>query len=112
MAEAFAIKGFCYERLPVQTGNRGKLQEREHKITRCFELSADLTLLYLQVRTVEAIEGHFVMGSCVYTFRMFTRNLFTLYSVHRRFKRLINRLKKNDENNVVRVFHLLTSNIS
>ncbi len=49
MAEAFAIKGFCYERLPVQTGNRGKQQEREHKITRCFELSGDLTLLYLQV---------------------------------------------------------------
>ncbi len=53
MAEAFAIKGFCYERLPVQTGNRGKLQEREHKITRCFELSADLTLLYLQVKRTQ-----------------------------------------------------------
>jgi hypothetical protein len=73
MAEAFAIKGFCYERLPVQTGNRGKLQEREHKITRCFELSADLTLLYLQVRTVKANQGLFVMGSCVYTSRKFTR---------------------------------------
>jgi hypothetical protein len=73
MAEAFAIKGFCYERLPVQTGNRGKLQEREHKITRCFELSADLTLLYLQVRTVEAMEGLFVVGSCVYTSHKFTR---------------------------------------
>jgi hypothetical protein len=72
MAEAFAIKGFCYERLPVQTGNRGKLQEREHKITRCFELSADLTLLYLQVRPLRMQFRGFGDGQlCLYVSRVY-----------------------------------------
>jgi len=48
MAEAFAIKGLCYEKLPLQTTSKQKLLERENKVIRCFELAGDLTLLYLQ----------------------------------------------------------------
>jgi len=48
MAEAFAIKGLCYEKLPLQTTSKHKLLERENKVIRCFELAGDLTLLYLQ----------------------------------------------------------------
>ena len=49
MAEAFAIKGFCYEKLPLQSTSKQKELDRENKVIKCFELSGDLTLLYLQV---------------------------------------------------------------
>lgn len=48
MAEAFAIKGFCYEKLPLQSSSKQKQLDRENKVIKCFELSGDLTLLYLQ----------------------------------------------------------------
>jgi len=48
MAEAFAIKGFCYEKLPLQSTSEQKQLDRKNKVIKCFELSGDLTLLYLQ----------------------------------------------------------------
>ena len=50
MAEAFAIKGHCYEKLPLQTTSKHKLVDREAKVLKCYEVAGDLTLLYLQVR--------------------------------------------------------------
>ena len=49
MAEAFAIKGVCYEKLPLQSTSKQKELDRENKVIKCFELSGDLTLLYLQI---------------------------------------------------------------
>ncbi|XP_023330111.1 tetratricopeptide repeat protein 7B [Eurytemora carolleeae] len=48
IAEAFAIKGMCFEKIPIQTTSKSKLLDRENKITKCYELSGDLALLYLQ----------------------------------------------------------------
>ena len=50
MAEAFAIKGHCYEKLPLHTTSKHKLLDREAKVLKCYEVAGDLTLLYLQVR--------------------------------------------------------------
>lgn len=58
MAEAFAIKGHCYEKLPLQTTSKHKLLDRESKIIRCFELAGDLTLLYLQEADRTSRRGH------------------------------------------------------
>ena len=48
MAEAFAIKGMCYEKLRLNTTSKHKQVEREAKVARCYEVAGDLTLLYLQ----------------------------------------------------------------
>jgi len=58
MAEAFAIKGLCYEKLALNTTSKHKLLERETKISRCYELAGDLTLLYLQEADRAARRGH------------------------------------------------------
>ena len=54
MAEAFAIKALCYEKSPrLASGSRhskAKGAEREAAIVRCYEISGDLTMLFLQVR--------------------------------------------------------------
>ena len=48
MAEAFAIKALCIEKV---SGNRSraKMAEKEQQVIKCYETSGDLTLLYLQV---------------------------------------------------------------
>ncbi|XP_040570041.1 tetratricopeptide repeat protein 7B [Lepeophtheirus salmonis] len=48
IAEAFAIKGLCYEKIPLQNTSKHKSIERENNILRFYELAADLTLLFLQ----------------------------------------------------------------
>lgn len=49
MAEAFAIKAMCMEKLPRMSSSKSKASEREGQIIRCYELAGDLTLLFLQV---------------------------------------------------------------
>lgn len=48
VAESYAIKGLCLEKIPPTTSSKYKQVEREEQTTKCFELAADLTLLYLQ----------------------------------------------------------------
>ena len=49
MVETFAIKGFCYVMLPLQSTNKQKKLDRETIVIKYFKLSGDLTLLYIQV---------------------------------------------------------------
>jgi hypothetical protein len=49
MAEAFAIKAMCLEKLPISSTSKNKANDKENTIIRCYEVSGDLTLLYLQV---------------------------------------------------------------
>ena len=58
MAEAFAIKGQCYEKLPLNTTSKHKLVERENKMILCYEVAGDLTLLYLQEADRSTRRGH------------------------------------------------------
>merc|ERR1719211_431344 len=39
MAEAFAIKGMCYEKLRLNTTSKHKQVEREAKVARCYEVA-------------------------------------------------------------------------
>ncbi|XP_060597572.1 tetratricopeptide repeat protein 7B-like [Ruditapes philippinarum] len=48
IAEAYAIKGLCLEKLPTSTTSKFKAAEKEDKILSCFEMAGDLCLLYLQ----------------------------------------------------------------
>jgi hypothetical protein len=48
MAEAFAIKAMCTEKLPPPTSSKTRRTEREDNIVRFYELAGDLTLLFLQ----------------------------------------------------------------
>jgi len=48
MVETFAIKGFCYVMLPLQSTNKQKKLDRETIVIKCFKLSGDFTLLYIQ----------------------------------------------------------------
>ena len=53
MAEAFAIKALCYEKIStsasVSKSSKSKLSDKEAAIVRCYEVSGDLTMLFLQV---------------------------------------------------------------
>ena len=50
MAEAFAIKALCYEKVSAsRSSSKAKIAERESTIIRCYETAGDLTLLFLQV---------------------------------------------------------------
>ena len=51
MAEAFAIKALCYEKISHTRGSKAKNAEREAAIVRCYEISGDLTMLFLQVHS-------------------------------------------------------------
>uniref|UniRef100_T1IQL9 Tetratricopeptide repeat protein 7 N-terminal domain-containing protein n=1 Tax=Strigamia maritima TaxID=126957 RepID=T1IQL9_STRMM len=48
VAEAYAIKGLCMEKIPPASTSKYKLAEREEQIVRCFETATDMALLYLQ----------------------------------------------------------------
>ncbi|RZF46936.1 hypothetical protein LSTR_LSTR011767 [Laodelphax striatellus] len=48
VAESFAIKGLCLEKVPPPTSSKFKHVEWEGEVGHCFELAGDLTLLYLQ----------------------------------------------------------------
>ena len=49
MAEAFAIKALCFEKVS-HTKSKARNAERESNIVRCYEISGDLTMLFLQAR--------------------------------------------------------------
>jgi len=48
MAEAFAIKAMCTEKIPLPTSSKSRRSEREDNVIRFYELAGDLTLLFLQ----------------------------------------------------------------
>lgn len=47
VAESFSIKGLCLEQ-ETPASSKFKQAEREAEMLRCFELSSDLALLYMQ----------------------------------------------------------------
>ncbi|XP_068086274.1 tetratricopeptide repeat protein 7B isoform X4 [Anabrus simplex] len=48
VAESYAIKGLCLEKVPPSSSSKYKQAEWEEQRIQCFELAGDLTLLYLQ----------------------------------------------------------------
>ncbi|XP_033733793.1 tetratricopeptide repeat protein 7B-like [Pecten maximus] len=50
VAESFAIKGMCIERVGPSSTSKFRVAEQEEKIISCYEKSGDLALLYLQER--------------------------------------------------------------
>ncbi|XP_018341197.1 PREDICTED: tetratricopeptide repeat protein 7B isoform X8 [Trachymyrmex septentrionalis] len=48
IAESYAIKGLCLERLPPHSKSKYKITEWQEQIIKCYEISGDLTLVYLQ----------------------------------------------------------------
>ncbi|KAL0116765.1 hypothetical protein PUN28_009995 [Cardiocondyla obscurior] len=48
IAESYAIKGLCLERLPPNSKSKYKIAEWQEQIIKCYEISGDLTLVYLQ----------------------------------------------------------------
>jgi hypothetical protein len=52
MAEAFAIKALCYEKVSTKSSSKAKMAEKESTILKCYEIAGDLTLLFLQVKTI------------------------------------------------------------
>ncbi|KAJ8309190.1 hypothetical protein KUTeg_014064 [Tegillarca granosa] len=50
LAEAYAIKGICLEKLGPASTSKFRVAELEEKVIGCFEKAGDLALLYLQER--------------------------------------------------------------
>ncbi|GLH01190.1 Tetratricopeptide repeat protein 7B [Gryllus bimaculatus] len=48
VAESYAIKGLCLEKVPPSSSSKYKQAEWEEHRIQCFEIAGDLTLLYLQ----------------------------------------------------------------
>ncbi|XP_011170761.1 tetratricopeptide repeat protein 7B isoform X4 [Solenopsis invicta] len=48
IAESYAIKGLCLERLPPNSKSKYKITEWQEQLIKCYEISGDLTLVYLQ----------------------------------------------------------------
>ncbi|XP_064623733.1 tetratricopeptide repeat protein 7B-like isoform X2 [Lineus longissimus] len=48
IAESYAIKGMCLEKIPLTSTSKFKMIEREEKTIRCYEVAGDLALLHLQ----------------------------------------------------------------
>lgn len=48
VAESYAIKGLCLEKVPPSSSSKYKQAEWEEHRIQCFEVAGDLTLLYLQ----------------------------------------------------------------
>ncbi|XP_021924008.1 tetratricopeptide repeat protein 7B isoform X2 [Zootermopsis nevadensis] len=48
VAESYAIKGMCLEKVPPSSSSKYKQAEWDEQRVKCFELAGDLTLLYLQ----------------------------------------------------------------
>ncbi|XP_023226357.1 tetratricopeptide repeat protein 7B-like [Centruroides sculpturatus] len=55
VAESFAIKGLCLEKVPLPSTSKYKAAEREDQVIKCFVTASDLTLRYLQ--EVERTQG-------------------------------------------------------
>ncbi|XP_033190579.1 tetratricopeptide repeat protein 7B isoform X1 [Bombus vosnesenskii] len=48
IAESYAIKGLCLEKLPPNSKSKYKIAEWQEQIIKCYEITGDLTLVYLQ----------------------------------------------------------------
>ncbi|KAF7408227.1 hypothetical protein HZH68_003074 [Vespula germanica] len=48
IAESYAIKGLCLERLPPNSKSKFKIAEWQVEMIKCFVIAGDLTLVYLQ----------------------------------------------------------------
>ncbi|XP_077267938.1 tetratricopeptide repeat domain 7 isoform X4 [Temnothorax americanus] len=48
IAESYAIKGLCLERLPPNSKSKYRITEWQEQIIKCYEISGDLTLVFLQ----------------------------------------------------------------
>ncbi|XP_017880228.1 tetratricopeptide repeat protein 7B isoform X2 [Ceratina calcarata] len=48
IAESYAIKGLCLEKLPPKSKSKYKIAEWQEQIIKCYEIAGDLTLVYLQ----------------------------------------------------------------
>ncbi|XP_069687732.1 tetratricopeptide repeat protein 7B-like isoform X2 [Periplaneta americana] len=48
VAESYAIKGMCLEKVPPSSSSKYKQAEWDEQRVKCFEVAGDLTLLYLQ----------------------------------------------------------------
>nr|XP_034182983.1 tetratricopeptide repeat protein 7B isoform X2 [Osmia lignaria] len=48
IAESYAIKGLCLEKLPPYSKSKYKIAEWQEQIIKCYEIAGDLTLVYLQ----------------------------------------------------------------
>lgn len=56
LAESFAIKGLCLEKLPPTSKSKYKIAEWHSQMIKCFEVAADITLVYLQEQDKIAIQ--------------------------------------------------------
>ncbi|XP_015591073.1 tetratricopeptide repeat protein 7B isoform X2 [Cephus cinctus] len=56
IAESFAIKGLCLEKLPPSTKTKYKIAEWQDQMIKCFENAGDLTLVYLQEQDKQAMQ--------------------------------------------------------
>lgn len=56
VAESFAVKGLCIEKVPLQSTSKFKIAEREEQILTCLVKAGDLALRYLQ--EMERAHGH------------------------------------------------------
>ena len=75
MAEAFAIKALCLEKIPSGSTSKNKMTERENAIIKCYETSGDLTLLYLQVADRYSYSRfYYLFCSSVYIFAFIFRS--------------------------------------
>ncbi|XP_012134838.1 tetratricopeptide repeat domain 7 isoform X2 [Megachile rotundata] len=48
IAESYATKGLCLEKLPPNSKSKYKIAEWQEQIIKCYEIAGDLTLVYLQ----------------------------------------------------------------
>ncbi|XP_066581343.1 tetratricopeptide repeat protein 7B [Prorops nasuta] len=57
IAESYAIKGLCLEKLPPNSKSKYKIAEWHEQMIKCFEVAGDLTLVYLQEQNVQSQNG-------------------------------------------------------
>ncbi|CAI9722008.1 repeat 7B-like [Octopus vulgaris] len=62
LAEGYAIKGLCLERMPPATTSKFKAAEKEEKIIHYFEKAGDLALLHLQEQERSQTSGQLGVG--------------------------------------------------
>ncbi|XP_022249921.1 tetratricopeptide repeat protein 7B-like isoform X2 [Limulus polyphemus] len=56
VAESFAVKGLCLEKIPLQTTSKNKAAERDEQVINCLVQAGELALRYLQ--EIERTQGH------------------------------------------------------
>ncbi|OAD59814.1 Tetratricopeptide repeat protein 7B [Eufriesea mexicana] len=62
IAESYAIKGLCFEKLPPNSKSKYKIAEWQEQIIKCYEIAGDLTLVYLQEQDKLAMQHQ--NGTC------------------------------------------------